>query len=142
MRNYLILLSLLFCIAKPDNAYAQKSTSIGLNFTFETANGPLRPGIGVMGERRLSKHSGLESGIYYRNYVYDQYLTFEAPAGSPGGPFTFATLTISEQLISIPVLYKYYSRILNASVGPTLDFYIGWRQKNKTAMLTVNDYNV
>ncbi|HTE28280.1 hypothetical protein [Flavitalea sp.] len=31
---------------------------------------------------------------------------------------------------------------MNASIGPTFDFYIGWRQKNKTEMLNVNDYNV
>ena len=132
----------IFCSFCSLNSYAQKSTAIGINFTFESTYGPLRPGIGATAERQLTRHSGIESGIYYRNHVYNQYLTFEGPPGSPAWPFTNATLTISERLLSIPVLYKYYSRIVNASIGPTFDFYIGWRQKNSTPLLTVNEYNV
>ena len=53
-----------------------------------------------------------------------------------------AAFTISERLLSVPVLYKYYSSIVNASIGPTFDFFIGWNQRNKTDALVVNNYTV
>jgi hypothetical protein len=143
MRFYLILFLTFSLTANCSiSVFAQKSTIVGINPTFETTDELLRPGIGITAERRLSRHSGFESGLYYRNYVYSQYLTFESPVGAPGGPVTNAELIISERHLSIPLLYKYYSRIVNASIGPTFDFYVGWHQKNKIPMLTVNDYSV
>jgi len=132
----LSILVILTCLcALP--AFSQKSTFAGINFIFESTSGPLRPGLGLAFERQITKHSGIETGLYYHNYVSTQYLFFQGP----GGP-TPATLTISERLLSVPVLYKFFSRILNVSAGPAFDFYTGWRQRNKTAALTVTDHSV
>lgn len=52
------------------------------------------------------------------------------------------TLMIVERFISVPVLYKFYSRLVNVSAGMSFDFYVGFRHKNKSQQITVTDYNI
>jgi hypothetical protein len=40
------------------------------------------------------------------------------------------------------MLYKYYSKILNLSAGPTLDFYLGWKQKNNSSSTQISNLEV
>jgi hypothetical protein len=118
------------------NSSAQKATYAGLNFTVESTSGALRPGIGAKLERKLTRRSGIESGLYYRNYVHGLVVTVVN-----GNRFENFPVTVSERQISIPILYKFYSRIVNISIGPTFDFYLDWKQKNKSSVV-VNDYSV
>lgn len=118
---------------------AQKSTLVGLNFTTETYGEQLRPGVGLIIERKLTRKSGIESGIYYRTYHTDWSTTV---TGGSNPPVTFY-YTIAERFISVPVLYKFYSRIVNLSAGLSFDFYMGYRQKNKSGTgLVVNSYSI
>ena len=119
------------------NSNAQKATYVGLNFTVESTSGTLRPGLGAKIERKLTRRSGIESGVYYRNYVHDFYIMITGTNGTE-----FFPVKVSERHLSIPVLYKFYSRFVNVSVGPTFDFYLGWNQRDKSNVLVVNDYNI
>jgi hypothetical protein len=130
-------LALTFLVVCSVSAYSQKSTFVGINATFETDDGPLRPSAGIVAEKRFTRHSGIESGLYYRRQVYTTHLLVQGPNGLL--PVYF---TVVQKFLSVPVLYKYYSRIVNVSVGPTFDLYVGWRQKNKSQNINVTSHNV
>ena len=128
---------LLAIVVLDNECYSQKTSYAGINFTVENSSGNFRPGIGGVFEMQLSKHSGFETGVYYRNYIQSFYLTVTGPATS-----NTYFYTVSERHISIPFQYKFYSRILNLSIGPSFDFYLGWKQKNKTSLIVVNEYSI
>ncbi|MEO5890122.1 MAG: hypothetical protein ABIQ31_07715 [Ferruginibacter sp.] len=128
--------ALIFIIFLPSICFSQvKSTYVGLNviseFESSLANGT--PGVGITIERQLTKHSGIESGIYYRTHIYNQ--TFITNS-------TVFSFSVSEKYISLPLLYKYYSRIVNLSAGATVDYFAGWSQKSGTDGLKVNSHSV
>jgi len=116
--------------------YAQfKSTTIGTTVTLEAGTrSSLRPGFGITAERRLTKHSGFETGLFYRSYKAGWIATF-----TPGGLRTF---NIIENYISVPVLYKYYTNVVNVSAGPCLDYFTGWNQTTGKPDIDVVDYTV
>lgn len=60
---------------------------------------------GISFETRLSRHSGLETGLYYRYDDYD-------------------TKSCNGQYLSVPLLYKFNSRVLNFAAGPNFDFLV------------------
>ena len=114
--------------------FSQKKNIVGITLTGEiTSASDFVAGIGATFERQLKKHSGFETGIYYRTFKTNGTLQV-------GG--NFYNFIIAERHLSIPFLYKFYSSIINLSVGPTFDFYIGWTQKNKSSLVMVNSYNI
>lgn len=132
----LLLLAIFLMLFSSINA--QQYTLAGINFTTETHGEQLRPGIGLVVERKLTRKSGIESGIYYRTYHSDWSTTV---SGGSNPPVTFY-YTIAERFISLPFLYKFYSRLVNISAGLSFDFYMGFRQKNKQQQFIVNDYSI
>ncbi len=113
---------------------AQRQTAIGLNFTVETTadeDGALA-GLGAVADFKITKHSGLETGVYLRSYKTR--IRIFTPTDS-------WLVTVAERHLSIPLLYKFHSRIVNLAAGPTFDFFMGWEQKgNKEAV--VNAYSI
>jgi hypothetical protein len=82
-----------------------------------------RPGFGIGLLRRVSKRSGFETGLYFRNYpefisVSTNNRTFEA--------------VIHERNLMIPLMYRFQNKWLHFSFGPTVDFYMGWKQVSGT----------
>lgn len=129
-RNTLpIVLALLFS----SNLFAQKALKAGVNFTAEVTNGQTNAGIGAVVEYNITKHSGMESGIYYRTFPMHYYLYTSQD---------YFLVTIAERYLSVPILYKFSSRIINVSAGPTFDFFLGWKQKNSKSVIDINEYNI
>jgi len=120
-----------------NTGYSQRTSYAGVNFTIENSSGNFRPGIGGLFEMQLTRHSGFETGVYYRNYIQNFYLTYIDSVNT-----NTYFYKVSERHISIPVQYKFYSRIINLSIGPSFDFYLGWKQKNTASITTVNTYNI
>lgn len=117
---------------------SQAQTRIGATFTADlTYANQLRPGAGLVLERKLTRHSGLETGIYYRNNPVSFTTLFQVP---PNGILSFNS-SLHERFLSVPVLYKFYSRVVNFSVGPTFDFMLGWKQTAGKPDVTIDDYN-
>jgi hypothetical protein len=110
-------------------ACSQQSTKAGINFTTEViSNSNFRLGAGLSLERQATKHSGIETGLYYRNIQRDLLAYINTRNYN---------LRVAERYLSVPLLYKFHSRFLNVSLGPTFDIYLGWKQKyvsNSTAM--------
>lgn len=119
-------------------ASAQAQTRVGASFTADiTYSGDLQPGIGLVLERKITRHSGLETGIYYRNNPVSFTTFIQVP---PTGSFSFGS-SLNERFLSIPVLYKFYSRIVNFSVGPTFDFMLGWKQTGGQPQVNIDSYS-
>lgn len=88
---------------------------IGIDGRRRAGNSPdFSPNVGLSFEARLTRHSGIETGFYYRNVKY-------AGGISLADPNTRYDASYS-RYFSIPVLYKYYSRILNVGAGINYDF--------------------
>lgn len=124
------LFSFFVCI---QSSFSQKQMIGGLDLTVESTGTHWVPGVGATFEYKLTKHSGLETGLFYRIYNV---------AGYMRSSDFYAEFTIAERHLSIPILYKFYSSIVNFSVGPTIDFYLGWRQKMGKSDIPIETYNI
>ncbi len=113
---------------------AQKIVRVGANFNAEVSNGHYgTAGFGGSYEMKLNKHGGFETGIYYR--------TYKADIGFFIGPDYFPA-TVAERHLSIPILYKFYSKFVNFSIGPSFDFYVGFADKSKIKFFKIDDYSI
>lgn len=116
--------------------YAQKQSLAGVNISTDVYP-ELRPRVGITFEKQFRKHSGAETGLYYRTQRLVGFVNYTDSLGS--NSYSFA---ISSKYLSVPLLYKYYSDFLNFSAGPTLDFYVGWKQKNNASGLKIQSHTV
>lgn len=119
-------------------AYAQtRSLQIGAKLTNElTFYNGFAPGFGGQVVYRISKHGGIESGLNYQN----RYLSFYTVVQYGGSSTTYFT-RIAEHWLQLPIHYRYDSKAINFTVGPTMNYFIGWNTKYKAAGVTVNDYD-
>lgn len=109
---YGMLLLCTFC-------FSQAKAIIGLNLTGErTSSSDFVTGLGTTAEKRIAKHHGFETGIYYRTFKVHLYVYVNGLIYGDHHP-------IREKYLSLPVLYKFYSSLINFSAGPTFDLYLG-----------------
>jgi hypothetical protein len=136
--NVALILVFMLSVAGISTVQAQSSTRIGGAFIIETNEygTPIEPGFGLVVERKVTKRSGIETGLFYRNYVREGYFVIQ---GSNSAAFRF---TVAERHLSFPVLYKLHTGILNLSVGPSFEFFLGWNQRNATDALIVSSYSI
>ena len=95
-------------------------------------------GIGLGGQLvyKITKHSGIESGLYYQS----------KPVGfsiyiSNGISNYIYSGKIAERRLLFPVFYRYSSKFINFSAGPELGYFLGWRAKSSSPGLTINNYD-
>lgn len=107
---------LAFYLLNTISSYAQKN-NFGLNITTNLSEVfELRPEVGLVFDKQITTYNGFETGLYYRthNRTYDYYYENNLDI-----------MYITDKYISIPVLYKFYSNIINFSTGISNDYYIG-----------------
>lgn len=126
--------SLLFVIGFSINAYSQQQSLIGLNVNSDVYLKKFRPSVGLTFEKQFLEHMGFETGLYYRTSKLSGDITYIDESG-----FYSNSFVVSLRYLTVPVLYKYYSKFLNFSAGPTLDFYLGWKQKNNGSTAQINN---
>ena len=136
MRYYLKTSFAFFLTLCTYGAFAQKAKFVGINAILETSSNSFRPALGINYEQRFTKRSGIETGILYRNYVENMVVTFSSEFGTNS-----STLRLRESYLSIPVLYKFYTRIVDISAGPSFELYLGWGQKSSNPDIRVTDYS-
>jgi len=119
------------------NASSQKQIQAGLNANGEIYPDEFNPNIGLVLEKQLANRSGIETGIFYRTEKSDLIVTYTNPSGYYAYP-----VTIAQRYLNVPVLYKYYSKILNVLAGPTLDFYLGWKQSGDDESVRIGSFDV
>ena len=94
------------------------------------------PGVGGQVIYRIGKHGGIESGLNYQN----RYISFYIIVQNGGSSTTYLT-RIAEHWLQLPVHYRYDSKAINFTVGPTMYYFIGWHAKYKDDGVRVNDYD-
>jgi hypothetical protein len=113
--------------------FSQKQQFIGLSFNgLATTDSKLSTGFGATYENQLTKHHGFEIELNYRTKIESDY-------------FTIPTLNISNQLIefresylNLPIMYKFYSNIVNLSTGISFDYFVGGRAITHLENLKMN----
>ena len=133
------LFILLFSV---DNLQAQQKPSLELGVKLmaeaNSGSGSTMPFSGLQLIYQKGKHGGLETGLYYRpvrnETIYDFYNT-------TGGNFYSVVAIIAERFLSIPVLYRFQSKVLNFTAGSSLDIYLGWKDKSDKNTVTINSNN-
>ncbi|RYZ27963.1 MAG: hypothetical protein EOO10_11100 [Chitinophagaceae bacterium] len=111
-----------------------KSLSIGgkmLN-NIDIENETWSPGFGGQVVYRLTKHSGLESGLYYSTERTSFYYST---------PVTSFAINVSERWLALPLFYRFDSRIINVAVGPQLEYFAGWKDRTNNSAVTIDSYN-
>jgi hypothetical protein len=83
---------------------------------------------------KMTKHSGLETGLYYYNRPRDYTTTIYY--GNTMSTYDFG---VNERRLLMPVFYRFDSKFLNFSVGPVLDYFVGWKQTD--GLVEVNSYS-
>jgi hypothetical protein len=48
---------------------------------------------------------------------------------------------IAEHWLQLPIYYRYDSKAINFTAGPTVNYFISWSTKYKEGGVVVNDYN-
>ncbi len=128
------LLSLGLCV----KSHSQRQTLAGLSVNGEIyPEINFKPNIAGTLERQITRHSGGETGLYYHTKLSTGIITHTDASGSHAYSFT-----ISQRHMTVPVLYKYYSNIINFSAGPAFDFYLGWKQKDDEFPFQMKSYDV
>lgn len=136
-RYFFLFTTYLWLLFSLPSIAQEKSLQIGgkLINEFTFFNG-FSPGFGGQVVYRKGKHGGIESGLNYQN----KYLAFFTFVQSGGNSYTYYT-KIAEHHLQIPLLYRFDSKAINFSVGPAIDYFIGWNVRNKDPGVTVNNYN-
>jgi len=123
-----LLILMLFVLQSQDLIIAQQKARLGINMTTNLDQYlSIQPEVGILFERQISNHSGFELGINYRTYHQEFLIVINNQAYYP---------YISEKYISIPFSYKFYSKIINAGLGITYDYYLGWKQLGGSTEMT------
>lgn len=137
MKKRYFFLFLIYLLSSFTAAAQKKSLQIGgkLINEFTFYNG-FAPGLGGQVVYRISKHGGIESGLNYQN----RYVSFYTIVQYGSISNTYFT-RIAEHWLQLPIHYRYDSKAINFSVGPTIYYFIGWHTKYKDAGVTVNDYD-
>jgi hypothetical protein len=115
------------------NTFSQNKNYIGVTLTSEyTSNDNIRAGLGLTFERQMTVHVGLETGFYYRTNLVRLPITNDINN----------SFQVIESYISFPVLFKYYSHIVNVSFGPSVDYFFEWHEINPIENLKLTSYNI
>lgn len=106
------------------NLIAQKQEFVGIGINSEMMRESImKTGIAFSYENQLSKHNGFEIDLNQRSR--DLYFTLKFSDGST------QTSHINEDYLTLPILYKFYSNIVNVSTGITFDYFVGWKDLTK-----------
>lgn len=117
------------------NLIAQKQEFIGIGISSEMMNSAnMQTGIAFSYENQLSKHNGFEIEVNHRSK--DQYLTASIEDG------TYHSSHIKEDYLTLPILYKFYSNIINVSTGVTFDYFVGWKDLTKLGGVELTSYSI
>lgn len=116
------------------NLTAQQKEFISMGISGEMkSDDVMRQSVVFSYEKQLSEHSGFEIGFSQRSA--DQYID---------GLIAFNTLQtfhVMESYVTIPLLYKFYSDIVNISTGLGFDYFVGWKDITKFGETELTSYN-
>lgn len=119
-------------------SYSQeRSLQAGIKLANElTLFDGLAPGFGAQLVYRISRHGGIESGLFYQSRNISYFIDVQS-----GGSTTTYFTKIAERRIQIPFLYRFDAKAINFVAGPALDYIVGWKEKTKNPNVKVTSYS-
>ncbi len=138
LANKIVFVFFLSLLLNNVQAQQKPSLEIGAKLMIEanSGSGSTMPFSGLQLVYQKGKHGGLETGLYYRP-VRNQYIT----TFYNGITYSSVIAIVAERFLSIPVLYRYQSKVLNFTAGTSLDLYLGWKDKSDKNTVIVNSNN-
>lgn len=131
-----LFIPLFFCFSSL--SFSQQETWFGVMATAEEyPDRGIRFGAGLVLDQKITKRSGFEFGIFSRSMLRNSSFIADFPDGTTKRLFT----NIRMNYLTIPLVYKFYSRIANISIGPTLDAYVGWKQVGGTPGVETTEFS-
>lgn len=102
---------------------------------YKSTKGGVESIFGLSYERLFTKHSGLALEINFRKSRNE----LQIPQASGANYTQMMHISAVENIISLPLLYRYHSRFLNLSLGPTVEYFTSARQPDRYGP-TPDDY--
>lgn len=127
-----ILFLLLFFTMCIKTGAQQQYVGVSLNANIE-GNANLKPGFGILYENQFSKHHGFEIELNYRSRIEKTGILISN---------NFQLIDVQEFYLSMPVLYKFYSKIVNVSTGITFDYFVDWHNDTKQGNDVMTSYSI
>ncbi len=127
----------MLCVSVLFGQKNKKSLEVGaklINEHFQSNGWGIGPGGHLV--YKVSKHSGIESGLFYQSKPVRFYIYF-----SNGVSTDIYYGKVADRRLLLPVLYRFSSKLLNFSVGPELGYFIGWKTKSASPGLTISSYD-
>lgn len=90
------------------------------------------PGIGLQAIYKITKHSGIETGLYYKTSPRFYFLVYTA-----GNYYK----KVNEKTILIPLVYKFDSRLINFTAGMAVDYLIVKNQSDRDLSRSITKNN-
>lgn len=115
------------------NSIAQKQEFVGFKLGYDVTGAGTRTGFSFFYENQLAKHHGFEVGFGQRNAdeLYSVYIDGNELSGR-----------VLETYLTMPIVYKFYSNIVNLSTGFSVDYFANWKDMSKHSTYTLTDYRV
>lgn len=124
MKRQLLSLAIIFFVVTPGFGQ-KKSFEIGGKYISEIVNGGhYSPGIGVQAIYKFTKHSGIESGLYFKVNP-EFYLVSQ-------GLLNYSFRRYDEKVIQLPFLYRFESSVINFTAGFAVEYLINMKTIEKT----------
>jgi hypothetical protein len=123
MKKQVLILTIIFALS--NSSFGQKrSLQIGGKLVNEIENGGhYSPGIGVQTIYKLTKHSGIESGLLYnvnpKFYMINQ------------GFMNYSSRRYDEKVLYLPLLYRFESGLVNFTAGFALEYFLNMKKTKK-----------
>ena len=116
-------------------AFSQEKVSdkMGILLAGQSMEYDFNPIAGITYERGLSRRGSLEFGLFYRTNQQDIYLSIDVPNFSIG-----EWTRVSEGFVSIPILYRISNRFAQISLGPQVEIFSTWGQREKGEISLTN----
>lgn len=129
------ILTVLFLFITCALSAQQQFVGVSLNSERkEHAN--VRLGFGVLYEYQLSKQHGFEIDLNYRSKNEKMWLPISISNNNE------QLFEIRESYLTMPVLYKFYSNVINVSTGITFDYFIGWNSITEVENVQLTSYSM
>ena len=133
----ILLVFISFCTMV--SAQESKTNLIGVTALAELVSyTDISPAVGFVFERKLTRRSGLEIGTYYRTKRRD----FQIDVTLQNGSRINETYSVRESYLTLPILYRFYTKAITLSVGPFVEAFVGWDQISKDEVVEVTQYEI
>lgn len=131
--KYVVLL-VVFAWAGTAFSQSKSFTALGVALLAEGDDYSAVPAFGLSLEHKATQHSGFETGVYYRNFKQEYYYI-----NHNMGSYNSVSFDSMLTYLSVPLLYKFYSNIVNFELGVTADLYLSGERLVYTYQRDVGD---